>query len=217
VRYVLCILCCILLCSCRDIQPYDRFIPIQGYQLNGTVTTPNGIPLDSVEVRLWYNYGLYRTTPLDTIQVVVTDSTKIVYIAVYTYDFSYVRKLFLGFSRPGVLPRFSWNEQDDNGNFVPSGKYIIRYVYNDTIRKDVPYIAAGHTTAMTDADGRFTLTNANLPIGEVADFYSNHGDYEGTFIVLHEIILDFIKGDARRRYRLTLERDKLIRGSFTLE
>lgn len=203
--------------SCRDFQPFEASIPITGYQLDGTVTTPNGIPLDSVQVILWYTYSLYRTTPLDTIQVVVTDSTKILYVAVYTSNFRYVRKLFFSFHRTGVVPRFPWNEKDDNGNFVPSGKYIIRYVYDTTIVKDVPHIAEGHPTAMTDARGRFSLTNANLPIGEIADFYYSNGDYEGTLRVQNDIILEFVKGEARNVYRVALQRNKLVRGSFTLE
>lgn len=185
--------------------------------MNGTVTTPNGIPLDSVEVILWYNYAVYQTTPLDTVQVVINDSTKIVYVAVYTYDYRYVRQLFFSFHRPGVLPRFRWDERNDDGDFVPSGKYIIRYEYDTTIVKEVSYIAEGHTTSMTDGAGRFTLTNANLPIGAVADFYRSDGRYEGTFIVKPKIALEFVKGNARSTAEVMLERDKLIRGSFILE
>jgi len=217
VRWLSSIILFVVFLSCREIQPFDQFIPIQGYQLNGTVTTPNGIPLDSVEVRLWYTYRLYQTTPLDTVQVVVTDSTKIVYVAVYTQDFIFVKELFFGFRRTGVLPRFPWDEKDSEGKFVPSGKYFVSYSYDNVVVKDVPYIAEGHTTTVTDRNGRFSLTNANLPIGEAADFYRSNGQYEGTFVVMREILLEFVKGGAHNTYRVVLERDKLIRGSFTVQ
>lgn len=206
----------VLLCSCREIEPLERFIPVNGYKLEGTITTPNGIPLDSVEVKVSYTYDLYQTTPLDTVQVLITDSTKIVHVAVYNYNFRQVRQLFLGFHRPGVFPNFRWDERDDTGKYVPSGKYFIRYTYDTVVVKVVSHIAEGHTTAITDRSGRFTLTNANLPIGEIADFYRSNGSYRGTFIVRQSIKLKFLKDGLASSAEVTLARNKLVRKSFIL-
>lgn len=210
------ILCCSVP-ACREVQPFESSRVITGYELHGTVTTPNGIPLDSVSVWLSYVAVPVSYIPLDTMQVIVKDSTKIVYVAVYSSDFRYVHRLFLGYRSPGPVPRFKWNEQDDSGHYVPSGKYFIQYVYDASVVKVVPYLAEGHRTAMTNSSGEFVLSNDRLPVGELFDFYTNDGTYDATYQVLPEIELVFTRGTLQpSSYDVSLDQNKITRGVFKL-
>jgi hypothetical protein len=202
--------------SCREIEPFDRTFPVDGYELEGVVTTPNGIPLDSVEVQLYYTYRLVQNTPLDTVEFSIPDSTKTLYVAVYNKEFRFVRRLYFGLRRLGPLPRFRWDERNETGAYVPSGVYIIRYVYDTLIVKDVRTVADGHTTAVTDRNGKFLIDHLNLPVGDEVDFYTGDGRYQGTFRIEPEIVLDLMRGStASTGYRIPLVHNKLTRISLT--
>ncbi|MBI4548845.1 MAG: hypothetical protein HY707_12755 [Ignavibacteriae bacterium] len=216
-RYCFFILACLAIVSCRDIQPFEAELTVKGYQINGTVTTENGVPLDSVQVILYYNYNLMGTTPIDTVQVYLTDLTQVVDVAVYTPRFEFVRQLCLNcLDTVGPVPRFQWNGRDNSGRMCPSGKYLIRYVIDNVIVKDSPLILEGRTTAMTDADGRFTITNDRLPIGEVVDRYDSNDQYLGTFEVTPTVELLFNKFALYVPYSLIVTKDRITTGVFTL-
>ena len=68
---------CLMMLSCRDIQPPTSPTTISGYQLNGIFTTSDGSPIPDAGVRLYYDYEDAGTGPVDTLQVVVTDSIPI--------------------------------------------------------------------------------------------------------------------------------------------
>ena len=154
---------CALLFSCRDIQPFQTTSSIQGYQLDGTVTSPNGIPLDSVVVRLFYNYDVVSDTPIDTQKVIVTDPNKIVDVAVYTPDYAFVRQLFLNYLPRGSVPHFLWDGRDLHGAIAPSGEYLVRYAIDSVIFKYSIVVVGGNVSATTDPLGHFVLTGDRLP------------------------------------------------------
>jgi len=208
--------CLLWYSGCRDIQTFESDVPIVGYQLNGKVTTPNGTSVESVSVVLFYRYEYLQPNPLDTITVYIYDSLKNVYVGVYNIDGRYVRRLFLDFLSIGPLPRFHWDERDDGGKTVSSGKYFIRYEYNDTVRKIVPYLADGNTSAITDRKGEFVLTNRFFPIGEAFDFYRCNGTFDGVFRVRAMVVLNFKKGSLSSTYEIRMQKDKITRGIFTL-
>lgn len=202
--------------SCREIQPLESDIKIQGYRLKGKVTSVNGVPIDSAVVILSYTYTRAQTTPLDTIQFSIPDSLIVLHVGVYTPDYKYVRKLFYGIPNPGVLQRFFWNELDDSARVVPSGKYLINYEYGDSIIKTVPWLAEGNESAYTNKLGEFELYNQNFPIGEVFDFFNSRNEYEGTFRVLPEIKLKITKGNLTSSNFITLQKDRLTYRVFTI-
>lgn len=210
------ILCGVAL-SCREVLPVEADVVINGYQLDGTVTTTDGMPLDSVSVVLYYSCMPVSLSPLDTIQVNVTDSTKIVYVAVFDVNNSRVRKLYQRYRHPGPVPRFSWDERDDGGQFVPSGKYWIEYVYGDTLVKAVPYLAEGHVTTMTNSIGEFTIPTERLPVGELFDFYNDDGSYDATYQVFPQIDLVFRRSTSRSLvYEVPLDHNRVSHGVFKL-
>lgn len=208
----------VLLSSCREIQPLDSRSAIQGYQLEGTVTSSNGIPVDGVDVRLYYSYQYISATRVDTQIVRVTDPTRPVGVSVYSSNFNFVRELFLGYMPVGVVPRWPWDGNDQNGNPVPSGKYLVRYSVDTAIVKFSPVIVEGHITVKSDAAGEFILNSRFLPIGERFDLYDQFEQFAGAYQVLPRIHLTLRKGNVHATYRdIPLTRNTITRNVFTIQ
>ena len=72
-RYVLVGMLSVAALKCREIQPLTPVVTVHGYQINGTVSTPNGVPLAGVEVILYYNYVFADPSPADTQAVVLVE------------------------------------------------------------------------------------------------------------------------------------------------
>lgn len=217
VRYaVLCILCAVLP-SCRDIQPFETSSSIQGYRLSGTVTSANGIPIDSAGVRLFYYYDVVSYNPVDTQAVIVTDSTRIVDVSVYTPNLVFVRQLFFNYLHTGPVPHFSWNELDQHGVPVPSGEYWIRYAIDTLVVKYSIVVVEGHTTATTDGLGRFIIPVEHLPVGTVFDAYTPVNVYDVTLRVRPAVRLLLLKAGLRAEYpSVQLKKDQITTAVFTL-
>jgi len=206
------------LSSCREITPVESLTAISGYQLDGTVTTKDGRPLDSVAVRVNYFYQLTQQTPLDTVRVRVGDSAHAITIGVYTPDGRRVRTIYSGHLPPGWFPRYTWDEKDDSGAFAPSGKYLMRYTEAGAVVKTVPWLADGHPTALTNVAGQFTLRGGQIPAGEVFDLYYYDGRYDGTYLVLPKVHLVFNRGALwGLGDEVALRKDVVSRGSFIVE
>jgi hypothetical protein len=217
-RYVLLGILCTTALACRDILPFTDESSIQGYQLNGAVTTPNGVPIDSVDVSLYYDYDFISDTPVDTLRVVVTKPLSFVDIAVYTSDLKFVRQLFFDYRTTGVVPRAHWNGRDMNGRIVPSGKYLVRYAVDTAIVKYSPVIIEGKVTASTDAKGLFTLTPDRFPIGDVVDLYDVSDVYIGTYSVSSSVDIELQKLTLRRVYTdVGMEKNKITTKSFIIQ
>lgn len=217
-RFILLVIVGAFAWSCREVTPFEpSYTPASGYVLSGTVTTANGIPLDSVDVILWYTFGIANTPPVDTASVIVTDSTRIVDIGVYNSREEFVRQIFLGYRSTGPIRRVSWDGTDQNSNPVPTGKYIVRYSFDTTIMKNEIRIVHGRSTAMTNSLGRFTLGNDVLPVSQVFDLYDSQGNYSGPRRILPDIELRFRRGSLSGLYSVTLRKDTLNTGSFIVQ
>jgi len=208
---------CALLFSCRDIQPFQSTSSIQGYQLDGTVTSPNGIPLDSVIVRLYYNYDVVSDAPIDTQQVIVTDPNKIVDVAVYTPNYVFVRQLFLNYLPRGPVPHFLWDGHDLHGAVAPSGEYLVRYAIDTVVVKYSIIIIDGNASATTDPLGHFVLKGDRLPVGTIFDLYTPDNVYDRTLQVRSDLELILIRLSLRAVYpSVQLKKDQRTTAGFTL-
>jgi hypothetical protein len=203
--------------SCRDIQPFQPLKLIQGYELNGLVVSSGGLPVDNVDVRLYYNYDIVGTTPIDTQKVIVTDPSTIVDIAVYTQTFNRVRELYLGTMPVGTVPRMQWDGRNDSGAFEPPGKYLVRYVLDAVVVKYSTEILEGTHTATTDSLGRFTISNSRFPIGEIFDNYLQNNTYDATYRVRSDVDIVLRKVGFQSVYNQTISKDKQTTVVFTLE
>ncbi len=216
-RVVPIVLLALVALNCRDIQPVAGSFSIQGYQINGTISTPNGVPIDSVSVILYYYYVLSYAPPLDTQRVVITDSAQFVDITVYSIHSTPVQHLFAGIQPPGVVSRAQWDGLDSTGKAVPSGKYFIQYKVGSTVEKRSPVLIDGHTTTMTDLSGTFTITNDHFPVGDFFDIYSSDGTYDKTIQIAPEVDLEFLKVGVDRVYTIQLTKDQITTQFFTIQ
>jgi len=208
---------CLFALSCRDVQPVFVSEQVTGYYLRGIVTSKSGIPLDSVTVILYYNYSYVGSTPIDTVQVSVPDTSTYVNVSVYTTKNIFIRTLFSGtMPHAGVISSYPWDGSDGDKNPVPSGLYRIRYTVGSTVVKSVPYIVDGHPTAMTDSTGYFTLTGDNLPIGLRFDANSSSIPSVGVYQITQQITVQFFKNNFTSSYTsLWLTRDEVTYHTFT--
>ncbi len=205
---------CAMLLSCREYHSFNAPVPILGYQINGKVTSENGVPLDSVAVRVFYNYSQTRTTPLDTVNFIVTDTNKLLYVTVYDAQGRFLKNLFTGIPSTGPLPRYFFAGLGDT---VPSGKYLIKYQYDTTIVKTVPVLVEGKTTAFSNYKGEFIIETDALPVNDEFDMYSFNRIYQGTFRVTESIELVFIKGAKHNTVSVHVQKDFVTKGVFILE
>lgn len=217
-RPLLLLACCCAALSCREIQPVaPQPVVISGYLLQGTVTSANGVPIDSVQVRLWYNFDLADVGPIDTARPVLTDPTKIVDVSVLTPGGEFVRQLFLSYLSPGPVPRQQWDFHDGAGNEVPSGEYVVRTAFDTVVVKNERRIAQGLLTALTDAAGRFEIGMNRLPIGKSYDMYSVNNLYLGTYTVIPSIDLEFHKANVSGAASLALNLNQSTIAAFTVQ
>src|ERR1041385_5721163 len=220
-RYAIALWLMITALTCREIQSYSLVQPdagFRGYQLNGTVRTGTGAPVDSVSVTLSYVNAIIGSSPMDTQIVMVTNPNQILDVKVFTPGFEQVRKLYPGTFPVGIVPRYQWDGVGDDGKLVPSGKYLVRYSVDAAIVKYSTVVISGNVTALSDANGRFTLPAARLPIDQVYDKYSTDGVYIGTAVILPAISIALGKPPSTTIVRSTfsLQRDQVTVASFTL-
>ncbi len=218
-RFALFGIVCLFIISCREYQSFDTPVQITGYELSSKVISPNGIPLSGVSVTLKYYYYEYGTTPLDTTQIVISGTPKYMVVNVYNPRNGLIKELYGDYPSTGIFPKQYWNETDNNGRYVTSGKYIIRYSYDNHVVKETPYIVEARVTATTDVYGEFSLTGSMLPIGDMFDIYDvdNPTIYYGVFKVSSRLQLLLSKGTTVSHQEIELKKDKLTRGIFTFQ
>ncbi len=202
--------------SCRDIQPPTTPPIISGFQLNGVFSLASGVPIEGASVRLYLDYEDAGTGQTDTVQVVVTDSTKPVDVSVYTSKLFFVKTLFLGRRSPGPIPRYFWNGYDEHGVLQPSGRYLIGYQIGDSVYKFSPFLLNGQITATTNNLGEFIIHSENLPVDAIIDRYDPSGVYLATLHLLPSVEVDFEKGTERTDvFIVPLSRDRVTFASFS--
>jgi hypothetical protein len=207
------ILCATIL-SCREYHSFNAPVSVEGYQINGKVTSTNGVALDEVTVRVYYNLTKTRTTPLDTINYLVADSTKHLKVDVYDARERFIQNLYLAFAETGPLPRIFF---DAPGDTFQSGKYLIKYQYDNRILKTVPVLIEGKITATSDYKGEFILEHDALPVGEEFDMYDSNRHFVGVYRVEKNIDLSLKKESKRGEYSIVVLKDFITKRTFTIE
>jgi hypothetical protein len=217
VRWVFLFLC-VAAFSCRAIEPYYDSQNIRGYRVDGILTTANGIPVEGAMVELYYYYRYNSDRPVDSVQAIVTDSSQMINISVYTTDYKFLRTLYFGRANmTGPIPHYEWDGKDLHGESVSSGKYLIRYVIDSTVIKYSTEILDGQVSAITDQGGQFSILDGNLPVGELFDVYFLNGQFYASYQVEERIALVFVHGDRRSEFLpLDIHKDKITTGAFTL-
>jgi hypothetical protein len=204
--------------SCREILPVQVSQPIQGYRLEGTVTSLNGVALQDVNIRLLYNYDYVGSQPVDTQVVRINNQTDIVDVAVYTPSGQFIRQLFLGAHAPGPLARFWWDGKDRFGADVASGEYYIRYTVGGAVIKNSVLVIDGRISAVSDSAGHFSLGPERLPVGVVFDGYYSDRTYDATYAVNAAIDIVLQKASLQKLYRqISLQKNSVTTIALSLE
>ena len=203
--------------ACRDIRPPTAPGGISGYRLDGIVADNAGFPVAGAAVYVYYSADDAGPGPIDTVKVVVTDSTKTVDISVYTTAYRFVRTPYFGFRSPGPIPRFTWDGHDENGQLVGSGMYLIGYQIGDTVYKYSRIVVDGLATDTTDGNGRFSITQDHLPVGKIFDSYDGTGAYTSTLRISPDVSIILRKGGVESSLTtIPLVKDQVTTATFTL-
>ena len=212
----------LMFASCREVQPYEpESPPVNGYELQGRVTSANGVAIESVAVSLDYSFDKISDQSLDTIPFVEPNPPRT--IGVYAYDYlgHQVRQIFLGTKPPGPVTGVNWSGIDDHGQPVPSGKYTVEYSFplDNIVVKRVPVLIRRTVTAYTDRNGNFTIQNHNLPIGENFDIYDYRvaPPFLGAYHISETVYLLFQRSTLSRSATASLQVNNVYHGAYTLE
>jgi hypothetical protein len=201
VRSIIFISLTLLVFSCRDIESPSELGNINGYEVRGRVATKNGIPIDSVQVSLFYYYDYIGNQQLDTVEIIITDTMQVLDVTVFTNKFKEVRKIFSGrWKKLGPVQHIYWNGRDDNNNPAPSGLYYMIFTLDSAVIKRNNMIIEGNVTTVTDYYGRFTLPNETLPVGAVFDAYNDDGSFYGVLKIEPKIALSLNKRQSVATY-----------------
>ncbi len=200
-------------------MPFTAWVPIQGYRIEGSVISSDGVPVTNVAVKVLYYYRKVSYSPMDTARIFIADTTKSMQVTVVTPTLTHVKFLYSGYPSAGVFPRQIWNELTDSGESVPSGKYLIRYSYGGSVVKVTPYIVENTVTTWTDAEGAFVLDNTALPIEERFDIYDQAAPHSfiGAYEIRPLVRLVFIKYGDTMWQEFEVQKNKLTRRVFTFQ
>ncbi|MBI5476390.1 MAG: hypothetical protein HY964_06605 [Ignavibacteriales bacterium] len=187
----------LFIASCRDVESPSDLGKIDGYEVSGKVTNDSGIPRDSVMVSLYYYYDYLGNQQLDTIPVIITDTTQILDVSILSVKSDTVINIYHGrIKNLGPLYKMYWNGRDKNNKPVPSGLYYMTFSLDSLFIKRNSLIIDGNITTYTDQYGRFKITNANLPVGELFDAYNDDGSFYGVLKVEPKLALTLSKGSS---------------------
>jgi hypothetical protein len=200
-------------CSCRDIQPFSPSGSISGYRVEGAVTDGAGRGLAGAEVRMFYEFGA-RVAPLDTSRVMVQNPNSQVEIEVFGPDGQFVRR-FTVHMNAGPVPRNIWDEKDSSSSFVENGTYQLNVFVNGSFVKPYPWLVDGKVSAVTDSTGSFAIPGFRLPVGEGVDLYKASGEYDGTYRIDTQIVLEARYSGFQRSGRVVLLRGQITRVSIS--
>lgn len=199
----------VALSSCREIEPFTPPTEFSGYQINGTVETSGGMPLEGVPIRMFYQFGA-RVVPEDTARVFISEAADSIRIFVYDSEGRPVRRFDVP-DAVGWLPRNIWDERDSTNATVKNGLYTISVSIDGQTVKQYTWLVDGKICATSDANGEFSITNRHLPLGKIANRYDDQGQFFGAYIILSSVHLRASHAGVERIHILQLTRDQITR------
>ncbi len=188
----------------RQLPPYDGQ-PIDGYQIQGKVTDRIGNPIPGVAVLLDYTASVFYPDTIISRRYFVNDSSAPVYAVAADIN----NRIVMVITNPRkVLGWFqaTWNSNDSTGNTVPSGIYHIQYIINGQVVYSYDQLVSGGRVAVTDPQGRYTITGRYLPIDSTSVPYFSPYDssYVGNLHVSDDVILTFVYPPRARQVEQVL-------------
>ncbi|OGU44563.1 MAG: hypothetical protein A2X68_13280 [Ignavibacteria bacterium GWC2_56_12] len=199
----------------REIVVNDPSIQIDGYGVQGIVYDRFGNGVQGVDVYVDYGRRFVDYGPEPSrVYTVVGQQEEITVTIVYS-DGSPFAVVATQSGGPGAY-EYLWNKRDALGNPAPPGAYFVRYVVGGQTKHSYPVVVFGTKVTESDANGRYSITNRNLPV----DFYPvaeyTGSTYYGNSQITDEIFVFFESSQSTAEYRLTLAKNQLIRKNVGL-
>lgn len=201
----------LILTGCRDHNPLDARIAIDGYRIVGTVMDGLNSPIAGVQIRLYYGMDFVSGSPVPERAYTLQSPPEEVEIRVFDNAGNQVRMLFADtVSAPNIF--VSWDKQNDAAVPVPSGVYEVRYISSGTVRHTYTVLVDGNISATTNTEGVFVIPQELLPIGlHPVPVYSGNDSFLGNFAIQNLVRLQATVGSTNYSQWITVDRNRITR------
>ncbi len=199
---------CFASCDRSVPGPDDSDVTINGYRIEGQVLDGFLRPLVGVQVVLYYGLAYVDG---DSVSRAYTPAAQGEFVTVEVKNTSgqAVRVLFAGLAPQDSGLYIPWDYRDDDGAVVRSGLYTVTYSVTGNVRKSYRQVVDGNPNDTTDAEGRFVIPESDLPVGEIAPFYTSSDVFDGEYEIMNEVFLRFVSPAFSRTYKVVLLKDKV--------
>lgn len=201
----------LFLTGCRDLNPLDARIVIDGYRVVGTVMDGLNNPIPGVQIRLSYGMDFVSGSPVPERSYTLQAQTEYVEVRVLDRTGTQVRALYADtVSAPTIY--VPWDKLNDAAVPVPSGIYEVRYIVGGTVRHTYTVIVDGNITVTTSTEGVFVLPNEILPVGFYpAPLYSGNDSFLGNFVFQNLVRVQMSVGSTNYSQWIVVERNRITR------
>ena len=209
-RLIVGFLVAVAVCGCERQPLFVEAPPISGYRIEGKVTDRIENPVANANVRLFYDYDYVDSKSPPSKQFTVTDSTKLITVAVRNSSNQTIRILYSGTRSVGPFI-VDWNQKDSSGAEVPSSVYSVHYLVDGVSQKSYPVTVSGTVVTKTDNKGWYSIPDENLPVGfyPVPIYSSYDTTYYGNHRINNFVRLVFETPVQNREIFITLTKDRI--------
>lgn len=196
--------------GCRDAVIETPIIPIDGYQIEGTVVDGLDQPFGDLPISLFYTTEfLDNNVPVRA--YTIQTPGEFVNIDVYDADSVLVRNLYAG--TPGDTAIYvPWDWRRNDSTLVGSGIYTVRVTVGGMLRHSYVDVVDGNVTAVTNASGGFTISDVNLPVGYFpAPFFNASGAFIGNYRIRDQVYLECSVGGVTYGYPVRVSKGVVTR------
>jgi len=190
-------------------------VPINGYQIEGTMLDGLKRPLVGVSIRMYYDPTYVGSDSVPNRSYTPQAASELVLVRVYDSAGLFVKLLFQGTISDSSIT-ILWDGRNGGGAPAPSGLYTVRYSVGSEVRTSYPVIVDGNVTAVTDTAGHYTIGNTNLPIGSVVP-YLNGTTFLGWYRIDPSVFLEVQAPSLSRTYHIALEVNVITEFSLIIE
>jgi len=189
--------------------------PINGYQIEGTMTDGLKRPLVGVSIRMYYDPTYVGSDSVPNRSYMPQAASEFVLVRVYNAGGLFVKLLFQGTISDTSITVL-WDGRDASGAPAPSGLYTVRYSVGSEVRTSYPFIVDGNITAVTDTAGHYSIGNINLPIGSVVPYF-NGTTFLGWYRIDPSVFLEVQAPSLNRTYHIALDVNVITEFSLIIE
>lgn len=196
--------------GCRDAGVETPIIRIDGYRIEGTVVDGLDQPFGNLPIALFYTTEFVDNNVPER-EYTIQAPGEFVNIDVYDADSVLVRNLYAGTPADTTI-YFPWDRRRNDATLVGSGIYTVRVTVGGMLRHSYVDVVNGNVTAVTNANGVFTIPDVHLPIGySPTPFYNASGAFVGNYRIRNQVYLECNVGGITYGYPVHVSEGILTR------